>query len=73
MRGILLLLQLLCAVALIVAVLMHTAKGEGLGGIGGAARIFGTPKGMEKGLDRVTWACAIAFLTISILLAVIKV
>jgi preprotein translocase subunit SecG len=72
MRGILLPLQFLSAVALIVAVLMHTAKGEGLGGIGGAARIFGTPKGMEKGLDRVTWACAIAFLAISILLAVIK-
>ena len=73
MRGFLLLLQLLAAVALIIAVLMHTAKGEGLGGIGGAARIFGTPKGMEKGLDRITWACAIAFLTISILLAIIKV
>lgn len=72
MRSILLIVQLISAVALIFAVLMHTAKGEGLGGIGGAARIFGTPKGMEKGLDRITWACAIVFLAVSILLAVIK-
>ncbi|MBN2057454.1 MAG: preprotein translocase subunit SecG [Candidatus Saganbacteria bacterium] len=68
MRGFLLILQLISALALVVAVLMHAAKGEGLGGIGGAAKIFGTPKGMEKGLDRVTWACAIAFLSISILI-----
>ena len=72
MRGLLLFLQFISAAVLIVAVLMHTAKGEGLGGIGGAAKIFGTPKGMEKGLDRVTWACAIAFLSISIILAALK-
>jgi preprotein translocase subunit SecG len=72
MRGVLLVLQLVIAIALIIAVLLHAAKGEGLGGIGGSARIFGTPKGMEKGLDRITWGCAIAFLSISILLAIIK-
>jgi preprotein translocase subunit SecG len=73
MRGILLIIQFLSAVALIIAVLLHSAKGEGLGGIGGAARIFGTPKGLEKGLDRITWGLAITFLGISILLAIIKV
>lgn len=57
---------------LIIAVLLHAAKGEGLGGIGSAARIFGTPKGLEKGLDQLTWGCAIAFLTLSVLLAIIK-
>jgi len=72
MRGFLLVLQLFSAVALVVAVLLHAAKGEGLGGIGGSARIFGSPKGMEKGLNRITWACAIAFLSISILLAILK-
>jgi preprotein translocase subunit SecG len=72
MKSFLLFLQLISAVALIVSVLLHTAKGEGLGGIGGAAKIFGTPKGMEKGLDRITWGCAIAFLVISFLLAILK-
>ena len=73
MRGFLLVIQLISAVALIIAVLLHTAKGEGLGGIGGSARLFGTPKGMEKGLDRISWTCAIFFLSISILLAILKV
>ena len=64
--------QLLSAIALIIAVLLHTAKGEGLGGIGGSAKLFGTPKGMEAGLDRITWGSAILFLSVSILLAILK-
>jgi preprotein translocase subunit SecG len=72
MKSFFLVLQFFIAIALIISVLLHTAKGEGLGGIGGAARIFGTPKGMEKGLDRITWGCAIAFLVISFLLAILK-
>ena len=73
MRGLLLLIQFLSALLLIVAVLLHTAKGEGLGGIGGSAKLFGTPKGLEEGLDRITWGLAIVFLSISVLLAVLKV
>ncbi len=73
MRGFLLVVQLISALVLIVAVLLHTAKGEGLGGIGGSARIFGTPKGLEQGLDRITWGCAILFFSVSILLAVLKI
>jgi preprotein translocase subunit SecG len=72
MRSILLIFQLVSALALIVFVLLHSAKGEGLGGIGGSARLFGSPKGLEKGLDRITWICAIAFLGISIILAILK-
>ena len=72
MRGILLVTQLFAALALIIAVLLHAAKGEGLGGIGGSARLFGTPKGMEQGLNRITWGCAILFLSVSILLAILK-
>ena len=30
-------------------------------------------KGLEEGLDRITWGCAIAFMTVSILLAVLKI
>jgi preprotein translocase subunit SecG len=72
MKGLLLLAQSLTAVLLIVAVLLHAAKGEGLGGIGGSAKLFGSPKGMEEGLDRITWGLAIAFMAISLLLAIIK-
>lgn len=72
MQGLLLFLQFITAALLIVAVLLHTAKGEGLGGIGGSAKLFGTPKGMEEGLDRITWGLAIAFMFISLVLAIIK-
>jgi preprotein translocase subunit SecG len=72
MKGFLLILQLISGVLLIIAILLHAAKGEGLGGIGGSARLFGTPKGMEEGLDRITWGLAIAFMVISVLLAVLK-
>lgn len=73
MRTFLLVVQLLSALFLIVAVLMHTSKGEGLGGIGASAKLFGTPKGMEEGLDRITWGLAITFMTVSVLLAILRV
>ncbi|MBN3033898.1 MAG: preprotein translocase subunit SecG [Candidatus Saganbacteria bacterium] len=72
MRGLLLALQFLSALLLIVAVLLHAAKGEGLGGIGGSAKLFGTPKGLEEGLDRITWGLAIVFMSLSVILAILK-
>lgn len=72
MKGLLIVVQIFSAVALVIMVLLHAAKGEGLGGIGGSARLFGTPKGMEEGLDRITWSCAIVFLAVSLLLAILK-
>ncbi|MGB9613826.1 MAG: preprotein translocase subunit SecG [Candidatus Margulisiibacteriota bacterium] len=72
MRGFLLIIQIVSAIFLVVAVLLHAAKGEGLGGIGGSARLFGTPKGLEEGLDRITWALAVIFMSASLLLAILK-
>lgn len=72
MKTLLLFVQIISAILLVVAILMHTAKGEGLGGIGGSAKLFGTPKGLEQGLDRVTWGLAITFLAVSIILAILK-
>jgi len=72
MRSSLLFLQLLSAIALVATVLLHSAKGEGLGGIGGQARIFGMQKGLEEGLNKITAFCAVAFMSISIILAVIS-
>ena len=65
-------MQILSAIALVIFVLLHTAKGEGMGGIGGAARLFGTPKGMEEGLDRITAGSAFVFMAVSLVLAIIK-
>ncbi len=71
MKSFLLILQIFSAIALVIAVLLHTAKGEGLGGIGGAARLFGTPKGLEQGLDKITTICAVTFLLVSLILGII--
>ena len=63
--------QIITAIALIGFVLLHSAKGEGLAGIGGEARLFGSARGLEEGLDRVTSACAGIFVTIAIILFLI--
>ena len=70
MRLFLVILQIFSAISLVILVLLHTAKGEGLGGIGGAARLFGSPKGLEKGLDRITATTAAVFIIVSLVLGI---
>ena len=49
-----------CAVLLIILILMHSPKGDGIGGIGGASHIFASQKSAERGLNKVTAiVCAI--------------
>jgi preprotein translocase subunit SecG len=55
----------------IATVLLHSAKGEGLGGIGGTAHIFGSQKGLEEGLDRLTTILAVTFIVVSIIVMLI--
>ncbi len=55
-------LQVLSGIALIILVLLHSPKGEGLGGIGGSANLFTGPSQAEAGLDKVTWAAATTFI-----------
>jgi len=68
MKTFLIIFQMLTGLGLIVTVLLHSAKGEGLGGIGGTAHIFGSQKGLEQGLDRITTILAVTFIVISILI-----
>jgi preprotein translocase subunit SecG len=67
MKTFLLLVQIVSGLSLIVTVLLHSAKGEGLGGIGGAAHVFGSQKGLEEGLNRLTTIIAVTFITVSII------
>jgi preprotein translocase subunit SecG len=62
MKTFLLTIEFISAIALIIAILLHSAKGEGLGGIGGQARMFNSQKGLEDGLNRVTSTLASIFL-----------
>ncbi|MFC1517622.1 preprotein translocase subunit SecG [Candidatus Margulisiibacteriota bacterium] len=68
---ILLFFQFLVGTSLIVTILLHSAKGEGLGGIGGQAKLFGSQKGLEEGLDKITTFFAVTFLILSAIIGIV--
>ncbi|MDY6784170.1 MAG: preprotein translocase subunit SecG [Cyanobacteriota bacterium] len=57
------------ALLLIVLVLLHSPKGDGIGGIGGQAQLFTSTKSAEQNLNRITWALSIIFLGLTIVLS----
>lgn len=57
------------AVGLIILVLLHSPKGDGLGGIGGQAQLFTSTKSAETTLNRVTWTLAALFLGLTLVLS----
>lgn len=62
MKWILTFFEFSSSIGLIVAILIHAAKGEGLGSVGGEARIFRSNKGMESGLNKITAILAGVFM-----------
>ncbi|MBD1865977.1 preprotein translocase subunit SecG [Oculatella sp. FACHB-28] len=62
-------LWLLSAVGLIVLVLLHSPKGDGLGGLGGQAQLFTSTKSAETTLNRITWTLTIIFMGLTIVLS----
>ncbi|MGE4169509.1 MAG: preprotein translocase subunit SecG [Candidatus Margulisiibacteriota bacterium] len=69
MKSFLFILASLTGISLVVAVLLHSAKGDGMGGIGAPAKMFNSQRGLEAGLNKVTSGLAAAFLLLSLLLA----
>lgn len=57
------------AVGLIILVLLHSPKGDGLGGLGGQAQLFTSTKSAEQTLNRVTWILTILFIGLTIVLS----
>lgn len=65
-------LQIIWAVSsaiLIVLVLLHSPKGDGIGGIGGQAQLFTSTRSAETALNRVTWIFTVIFLGLSVILS----
>ena len=56
------------AVFLILLILMHSPKGDGIGGIGGASHIFASQKSAEKGLNKITGIFCAIFIICSFLI-----
>ncbi len=57
------------AVLLVVLVMLHSPKGDGIGGIGGQAQLFTSTKSAEKTLNRITWTLSIIFIGLTIVLS----
>ncbi|HEY9860331.1 MAG TPA: preprotein translocase subunit SecG [Candidatus Obscuribacterales bacterium] len=56
----------LSALGLIILVLLHSPKGDGLGGIGGQAQLFTSTKSAETTLNRVTWTLVVVFMSLTV-------
>lgn len=61
-------IQIITSLLLIILILLHDPKGDGIAGIGGASQIFSSQKSAEKGLNKVTGIVAGIFLVCTFLL-----
>jgi preprotein translocase subunit SecG len=57
------------ALGVIILVLLHSPKGDGIGGIGGQAQLFTSTKSAETALNRVTWVLALIFIGLTVVLS----
>ena len=48
-------IQMITGVLLIILVLLHSPKGDGIAAIGSASQLFSSQKSAEKGLNKVTY------------------
>ena len=60
---------LVSAIGLIILVLFHSPKGDGLGALGGQAQMFTSTKSAETALNRATWLLTILFMGITVILS----
>ena len=61
-------IQIISALFLIILILLHSPKGDGIAGIGGASHIFTSQKSAEKGLNKITAIFAVVFTICTFLL-----
>ena len=47
-------IQIFSALLLIILILLHSPKGDGIAGIGGASNLFSSQKSAESGLNKLT-------------------
>ena len=54
--------QIVSAFLLICLILLHSPKGDGIAGFGGASQMFASQKGAEKRLNKITAVVAFIFM-----------
>lgn len=60
--------QIVSALLLIILILLHSPKGEGIAGIGGASHLFSSQKSAETGLNKLTAYVSVIFVLCTFLL-----
>tara|TARA_Y100001968_G_scaffold302668_1_gene316179 strand:- start:935 stop:1165 length:231 start_codon:yes stop_codon:yes gene_type:complete len=57
-------------ILLILLVLLHSPKGDGMGGLASSgSSIFTSASSAESSLNRATWTCLIVFLLLAVILS----
>ena len=54
-------IQIVSALLLILLILLHSPKGDGILGIGGASHLFASQRNAESGLTKLTTIIAVIF------------
>ena len=55
---------------LIILVLLHSPKGDGMGGLAASgSSMFSSARSAEATLNRVTWTCLAVFLSLAVILS----
>ncbi len=57
------------AVGLILLILLHSPKGDGLAGFSGQAQLFASTRSAETALNRATWVLTVLFMVLGIVLS----
>lgn len=61
-------IQIVTAVLLIALILLHSPKGDGIAGMGGASQLFSSQKSAEVGLNKLTGIISVIFILCTFLL-----
>ncbi len=61
-------IQMITGVLLIVLVLLHSPKGDGIAAIGSASQLFSSQKSAEKGLNKITYIVSGIFILATLIL-----
>lgn len=61
-------IQMISGVFLIMLVLLHSPKGDGIAAIGSASQLFSSQKSAEKGLNKVTYIVGGIFILTTLIL-----
>jgi preprotein translocase subunit SecG len=59
-----------CGVLLIILVLLHSPKGDGMGGLASSGgSMFTSARSAEQTLNRITWTLLVLFLALAVVLS----